>query len=454
KDGDQFTIRVLAHDRLGNPALEDAKKEAIATALNSTWDNTAPKITGLPTSNTRYDITKVKLLYKVVDDLSGLGHAALKIGEKTYDTEENADVIYFVPDGVELNLAGLLDKDLTNGSQYTLELTVYDTAGNSVVAEPVTITVLVMNRYIEYSLQGSEPIDTNGEVINVSRYPRPQIYIDYPTDLQIQYPEGEFSIDGTPITSQSIIVSTVGDKCRITIVPPYDLADGIHELKVSVRVPDEQFISYDGMFKFGVDTTSPVATQITEDWDGTSPVKVQVSDNLSGVSSVAMGIADKTAMLPATQDPENPNVFSVKFGQTFSDGTYTLIVAYVDNMGNQGQKAFTLTVGAPPTPVEDKVPPTIKCEIKDGVLYIDATDNVALDRVVVTVDDESTPYNVSGTRYTVRHELPTKIGLYSIQVVAYDKAGNASAPWTTPYKVRPKYEPGKSSGFGWDMWKS
>lgn len=459
EDGDRLTIKVLAYDRLGNPddpsgSLEDEEKEDLAAVLTSTWDATEPEISGLPTSDARCDITRVKLLYKVADELSGLSYAELAIGDESYNTGENSDIIYFVPDGVEINLASLFGEKLVNGNNYTLSLTVYDAAGNSKGADSIAMAVLVMDEYIEYSLQGSTDIEVDDEVIAVSRYSRPQIYVDYPTDLQIQYPEAEFSIDGTPITSQSIIVSTVGDKCRITIVPPYDLADGIHELKVSVRVPDEQFISYDGTFKFGVDTTSPAATQITEDWDGASPVKVQVSDNLSGVSSVEMGIADRTAMLPATQDPENPNVFSIKFGQTFAEGTYTLIVAYVDNMGNQGQKAFTLTVGAPPAPVEDKVAPEIKCEIKDGVLNITATDDVDLDRIVVTVDGKSETLSVSGTNITWPYVLPTKIGLYSIQVVAYDKAGNASAPWTTTYKVRPKYEPGKSSGFGWDMWKN
>ncbi|NPV54794.1 MAG: hypothetical protein HPY71_14980 [Firmicutes bacterium] len=462
KDGDSFTIKVLAHDRLGNPDgnLGDAEKEALAKVLTSTWDNTAPEITAPLASASKYDITRLKLTYKAKDEISGLGFAKLQILDEVNntsvfegDTEKNPDVIYLTSDGVELNLASLYGKELLKGNSYKLNLTVYDGAGNEKTADPVTITVAVIDGDIDFNVQDSKSVSLSGKDTPISRMNEPELYLYYNPNVAgpIDTSSIVATIDGTPV--EHIVMSGDENSELITIIPGYNLADGIHEFKISFKIENEPYVFYDGAFEFGIDTTAPVVTQVTKEWDGKSPVKVKVVDNLVGVGEVQMGIADYTGMLKATPDPEDSSIYTIKFGPTFAEGTYTLNVAYVDAIGNWNMRAFELTVGAPPAPVEDKVAPTVEGEIKDGTLKITATDNVALDRVVVTVGDESTTYSVSGTKAIVDHTLPTKIGLYNIQIVAYDKAGNASAPWTTPYKVRPKYEPGKSSGFGWDMWK-
>ncbi|MCF8023834.1 MAG: right-handed parallel beta-helix repeat-containing protein [Clostridiales bacterium] len=103
---------------------------------------------------------------------------------------------------------------------------------------------------------------------------------------------------------------------------------------------------------------------------------------------------------------------------------------------------------------EDTTSPVIEAWIEGFTLYVEVTDDYNLDEVEITVDGNTTTYQVSGTQDTVTRTLTDEAGAYEIEVVAFDEKGNQAATWTAIYKPgAPDYEPGEGSGFGFDMWK-
>ncbi|MFM8337068.1 MAG: Ig-like domain-containing protein, partial [Opitutaceae bacterium] len=228
------------------------------------------------------------------------------------------------------------------------------------------------------------------------------------------------------------VTATAGG--RWTFVPPAEFSEGSHPLTAIAKDPAGNTGSSSAVVTLVVDRTPPTAPSVNAFASPTSAARPVITGRGEVGATVRML---RGAEIIGSALVNQAGEWTVTPTGALPDGTHTILFVQVDQAGNVGAAASrTLVIDtvAPGVPTVFPLNSTSATPVLRGLFDIN-------DTVVLTVTLDGTTYSsvrgeVTFSRGTGVWECPVPVlnalraGTYSVEVVARDGAGNASADLT------------------------
>ncbi len=381
-------LRAVVPDLAGNAAEILASFEVDTVAPTYVLDVPAP-------GSYLADATPFFVL-RYADERSGLELETLKI---LIDGIDRTALFTVAADGAQATLA----QNLTEGA-HTVQVTLFDRAGNRAVANTLTITVDTINP----TATAVQPV--NGSVLPTAT---PAVRFTY-TDASgsgIDPASVRVTIDGTDVTAATTITAT---EATGTLAA---LADGAHTAIVSAL--DWAGNSAGASTTFTVDTTNPAVTiTLPEEGNFTSSATIAVSGTVTDATATSVKVNNVAATVTGT-------TWTVAAVPLPAEGPNTLTAVATDAAGNQGSAGVTVKV--------DRTQPAVNITFPAGGAFIQGASTEVRGTLtdaspaMVTVNDA--PALVTGGTFTA--SVNGADGPLVVKATATDAAGNASTATIT-----------------------
>ncbi len=220
------------------------------------------------------------------------------------------------------------------------------------------------------------------------------------------------SIDGTAV------IADVNENNEFTYTPAVALSDGEH--MIAVKVTDANGRTAETSAVFTVDIPGPsVALHAVEMYDISMPV---ITGDFSGVATpVSLSLTLDGETVSAT---ESENTFEFTPADALDDGEYTLVAVATDANGKTAKATSVFTIRLP-VPTATITTPAAGQVYDHGMPIITGTFSGADPvKVIVSIDGEVVPAEVSGNDFTYTPTDALSHGGYTVKVVVTDANGN------------------------------
>ncbi|HET8775705.1 MAG TPA: Ig-like domain-containing protein [Thermoanaerobaculia bacterium] len=381
-------LRAVVPDLAGNAAEILASFEVDTVAPTYVLDTPSP-------GSYLADATPAFFL-RYADERSGLDLATLRILIDGIDRTALFTI-------AEADARAELPQTLAEGA-HSVQITLYDRAGNRAAADALTFTVDT----IHPTAAAVQP--ANGSVVPTAT---PAVRFTY-TDASgsgIDPASVRVTVDGTDVTATMTITAT---EAAGTLAP---LADGAHTAVVSAL--DWAGNSAGASSTFTVDTTNPAVTiAVPEENEYTASATIAVSGTVTDATATTVSVNGVAATVAGT-------TYTAAAVPLPGEGANTLTAVATDAAGNHGSASVTVKV--------DRTQPAVNITFPAGGAFIQgATTEVRgtladASPAIVTVNDA--PALVAGGTFTA--QVNGADGPLVVRATATDAAGNAGTDTIT-----------------------
>ena len=303
--------------------------------------------------------------------------------------------------------------------------------------------------------------------------PLPEFYVSIGNpEISVEFNKSEYSgsfeaesinikkvlLDGVDVPFEiERTMETYHPKTKVSLKPSQPLSDGEHQVMV---VAESNVGVAQAAWSFYVDTSAPsVAIEPLQPYSPRAPVTIRyaVSDEVSpNLRSVRCDLYDKndnpvTTIATADSISKGDNYFTLDsstLGASISDGSYKVKIKAFDLAGNAAVAEMPLVVDSTPPTIGPVALTPIPMTSKSNELRLNAEVSEKA-MVIIKLNNLSNKTTTAYLAQTTDLPLPTAYfsssyawsynnsftpgpedGLYRIEVIARDEAGNESAPRT------------------------